>query len=49
MTLLSAGALLFDDTGRFMIVDPTYKVGWEIPGGIVEAGESPRQACCAGS
>ena len=43
--LLSAGALLFDDTDRFMIVNPTHKAGWEIPGGIIEADESPRQAC----
>ena len=29
-----------------LLVNPTYKPPWEIPGGIVEEGESPR-ACCA--
>jgi len=28
-----------------MLVRPTYKAGWDIPGGYVEAGESPYQAC----
>lgn len=42
---LSAGCLFFDDAGRLLIVNPTYKDGWEIPGGVVEANESPRAAC----
>lgn len=42
---MSAGALFFDENGRLLLVDPTYKPGWEIPGGVVEAGESPREAC----
>ncbi len=41
---MSAGCLFFDDNGRFLIVNPTYKEPWEIPGGTVEANESPRQA-----
>ena len=40
-----AGALFFDEAGRFLIVQPTYKQVWEIPGGVVELGESPREAC----
>ncbi len=28
-----------------MLVRPTYKDHWEIPGGYVEAGESPLEAC----
>ncbi|MBB4694950.1 NUDIX domain-containing protein [Paractinoplanes abujensis] len=40
--LVGAGALLTDDAGRFLVVEPTYKPEWEIPGGVVEAGESPR-------
>ncbi|GID26861.1 NUDIX domain-containing protein [Paractinoplanes brasiliensis] len=40
--LVGAGALLTDDAGRFLVVEPTYKDNWEIPGGVVEAGESPR-------
>jgi 8-oxo-dGTP pyrophosphatase MutT (NUDIX family) len=40
----SAGMLLFDEQGRLLVVEPTYKPTWEIPGGVVEANESPRQA-----
>ncbi|WP_432930383.1 NUDIX domain-containing protein [Microbispora sp. CA-135349] len=36
-----AGALLRDQEGRVLLVHPVYKDDWEIPGGIVEAGESP--------
>src|SRR5215831_9896594 len=43
---VSAGALIFDRTGRLLILKPTYKSGWTIPGGIMEAdGESPWEAC----
>lgn len=41
---LSAGMLLFDEQGQLLVVEPTYKETWEIPGGVVEANESPRQA-----
>jgi 8-oxo-dGTP diphosphatase len=42
----SAGALLFDEKGRILVVKPTYKAGWTIPGGQMEAdGESPWEAC----
>ena len=27
------------------MVKPTYKPGWEIPGGLVELNESPKQCC----
>lgn len=40
---LSAGMLLFDEQGQMLVVEPTYKETWEIPGGVVEANESPRQ------
>jgi 8-oxo-dGTP diphosphatase len=42
---VAAGALFFDDQGNVLIVKPSYKDGWEIPGGYVEPGESPRAAC----
>ena len=43
---VSAGALIFDRAGRLLILKPTYKTGWTIPGGIMEAdGESPWEAC----
>ncbi|MGP3967710.1 NUDIX domain-containing protein [Streptomyces sp. 6N223] len=41
---LAAGVLLFDDRDRVLLVDPTYKPGWEFPGGVVEAGEPPARA-----
>jgi 8-oxo-dGTP diphosphatase len=42
----SAGALIFDGTGRLLILKPTYKTGWTIPGGVMEAdGETPWDAC----
>jgi len=42
----SAGALIFDRRGRLLILRPTYKSGWTIPGGVMEAdGETPWQAC----
>ncbi|MBL7260490.1 NUDIX domain-containing protein [Paractinoplanes lichenicola] len=40
--LVGAGALLTDEDDRLLVVEPTYKQEWEIPGGVVEAGESPR-------
>ena len=42
---MGAGALIFDENGRFLLVNPTYKEPWEVPGGVVEANESPAQAC----
>ncbi|MBB2948844.1 8-oxo-dGTP pyrophosphatase MutT (NUDIX family) [Actinoplanes lutulentus] len=41
---MGAGALLTDDRGRVLLVEPTYKDYWEIPGGSVEADESPLTA-----
>jgi len=41
----AAGALFFDEDGRVLLVDPSYKPGWDIPGGFVEPGESPYAAC----
>ncbi|MDI6102397.1 NUDIX hydrolase [Actinoplanes sp. NEAU-A12] len=41
---MGAGVLLSDEEGRVLLVEPTYKPYWEVPGGCVEAGESPRAA-----
>lgn len=42
----SSGALVFDGEGRLLVLEPTYKRGWTIPGGIMEAdGETPWEAC----
>jgi ADP-ribose pyrophosphatase YjhB (NUDIX family) len=41
---VAADVLITDQTGRVLLVDPTYKEGWDIPGGMVEANEPPRAA-----
>lgn len=42
----SAGALIFDGHHKLLILKPTYKSGWTIPGGVMEAdGETPWEAC----
>ena len=42
---VAAGALFLDDRGRVLLVHPTYKDTWDVPGGYVERGESPAAAC----
>jgi len=42
---VAAGVLFWDKAGRVMLVRPTYKEGWDIPGGYVETSEMPRQTC----
>ncbi|WP_046470576.1 NUDIX domain-containing protein [Allosalinactinospora lopnorensis] len=41
----AASALLCDGDGRLLLVKPTYKPGWNLPGGVIDEGESPLQAC----
>jgi ADP-ribose pyrophosphatase YjhB (NUDIX family) len=43
--IVAAGALFVDEHDRVMLVQPSYKPTWDIPGGVVEAGETPIQAC----
>ncbi|MBM7050915.1 NUDIX hydrolase [Rothia sp. ZJ1223] len=42
---LAAAALIRDEKGRMLAVKPNYKDGWTMPGGTVEAGESPKVGC----
>jgi len=42
---VAAGALFCDDAGRVLLVKPTYKEGWDLPGGYVEPGETPTEGC----
>jgi ADP-ribose pyrophosphatase YjhB (NUDIX family) len=37
---IAAGALFFDGDGRIMLVQPTYKDYFDIPGGYIEMGET---------
>lgn len=38
---MAAGVLFRDKAGRVLLVEPSYKPNWEIPGGVVEVDESP--------
>lgn len=42
---MAAGALFFNPQGHVLLVRPSYKPMWEIPGGYIETGESPLAAC----
>lgn len=42
---MSAGAIFRNTNGDVLLVKPTYKKGWQLPGGVIERGESPRAAC----
>ena len=41
---MGAGVVCRDGQGRVLLVRPTYKTTWEVPGGVVEADESPAAA-----
>jgi 8-oxo-dGTP diphosphatase len=42
---MGSGALFRDDLARVLLVKPSYKDIWEIPGGAIEPGEPPRMTC----
>ena len=42
---MGVGALFFNEKDELLILKPTYKDYWSIPGGIIDANESPREAC----
>ncbi|GAA3827865.1 NUDIX domain-containing protein [Streptomyces phyllanthi] len=42
---MAAGALFFNADGHVLLVQPSYKPMWEVPGGYVEHAESPLVAC----
>ncbi|WP_326597709.1 NUDIX hydrolase [Streptomyces sp. NBC_01803] len=41
---VAADVLLRDQADRLLLVNPTYKPGWDLPGGMAEANESPHDA-----
>jgi 8-oxo-dGTP pyrophosphatase MutT (NUDIX family) len=45
LSRLTGGALFLDAQGHVLLVRPTYKQGWDIPGGYAVPGESPLSAC----
>ena len=42
---MGTGALLLDSVGRILMLKPSYKDHWTIPGGVVEKDESPKDGC----
>jgi 8-oxo-dGTP pyrophosphatase MutT (NUDIX family) len=42
---VAAGVIFRDEASRILMVEPVYKPGLEIPGGIANEDESPLQAC----
>lgn len=40
----AAGLIVRDEAGRILVVEPTYRDAWGIPGGAIERRESPRAA-----
>jgi 8-oxo-dGTP diphosphatase len=41
---VSADALIRDQAGRVLLVNPGYKPGWDLPGGMAEANDAPADA-----
>lgn len=41
---VAADVLVRDQAGQILIVEPTYKDFWDLPGGMAEANEPPRAA-----
>ncbi|GAA2694753.1 8-oxo-dGTP pyrophosphatase MutT, NUDIX family [Actinosynnema pretiosum] len=44
---IAAGVVLRDGAGRVLLLQTSYKANWEVPGGVVEEGESPWAAAAA--
>jgi len=42
---LASGALIRDEAGNVLVVNPSYRDHWLIPGGCVDKDESPRETC----
>ncbi len=41
---VSADVLIRDSQNRVLLVQPSYKPGWDLPGGMAEANEPPHEA-----
>jgi 8-oxo-dGTP diphosphatase len=42
---VGAGAIFLNSNNKILLVKPNYRKGWLLPGGAVEAEESPLSAC----
>ncbi|WP_043619568.1 NUDIX domain-containing protein [Nonomuraea candida] len=43
--ITGASAFITDERGRVLLVDPNYREHWSFPGGMIDVGEHPAQAC----
>ena len=43
---VAADVLVRNPAGHVLLVNPTYKPGWDLPGGMAEANEPPETAAC---
>jgi len=41
---VASDVLICDESGRVLLVNPTYKERWDLPGGMAEPNEPPRKA-----
>jgi ADP-ribose pyrophosphatase YjhB (NUDIX family) len=41
---MASGVVFFDKDGKVLIVKPSYKDYWSVPGGVIDRDESPRDA-----
>lgn len=44
--MLSASVLIENESGELLVLKANYKTTWSPPGGVIDAGETPRQAAC---
>lgn len=42
---IGVGAIILNEKDEILVVKPSYKDYWSIPGGVVDENESPRGAC----
>ncbi|PCI29266.1 NUDIX hydrolase [Candidatus Wolfebacteria bacterium] len=42
--VLGSSVIFFNESGEILLLKTTYKEGWTVPGGTVDANESPRDA-----
>ena len=42
---MSAGAIFRNAANKVLFVKPNYRDTWLVPGGVIDANESPKQAC----
>lgn len=42
---MGVGALFLNENNELLIVKPSYKDHWSVPGGVVDENESPQKAC----